>query len=285
MQAWREYGAAWRKIAVEWDDAYAVALGTSRIALSGPVAELQRIRREWREVEPPEGLGEFHENMVAFQDATIEGFLAFMAEKPDWEVGAHFDYAHRYYMHAFDSTSDEYLARVGLVRPTPTPIPPPTPKPTFTPTPTITPTPLPPEYAGAQLELLELEMAIDTETSEYSDIVTITGEVKRIVPEPKLISITAWPALDVYDSKGELIDEYLDLDVYFDPDYLMLYPDESRSFEIEAWVDRDRGLSWVEVNFQERVGVPKHPGDRGGERIKKVGSGVIKREDAVQESH
>jgi hypothetical protein len=126
-------------MAAEWDDAYAVALGTSRIALSGPVAELQRIRRGWREVEPPEGLGEFHENMVAFQDATIEGFLAFMAEKPDWEVGAHFDSAHRYYMQAFDSTSDEYLARAEVATPTPTS----TPTQTSTPTPTGTPTPTP----------------------------------------------------------------------------------------------------------------------------------------------
>jgi len=124
-----EYGADWRKTAAEWDDVCAVAHSTSRIALSGPVAELQRIRREWREVEPPEGLGEFHENIVAFQDATIEGFLAFMEEKPEQEVAAHFDSAHRYYMQAFDSTLDEYLARVEVARPTPTPTLAPTPTP------------------------------------------------------------------------------------------------------------------------------------------------------------
>jgi hypothetical protein len=129
MQAWREYGAAWGEMASEWDDACAVAHSTARIALSGPVAELQRIRREWKEVGPPEGLGEFHENIVAFQDATIEGFLAFMDEKPEQEVAAHFDSAHRYYMQAFDSTSDEYLARVEVARPTPTPTLAPTPTP------------------------------------------------------------------------------------------------------------------------------------------------------------
>lgn len=141
MQAWLEYGAAWRKTAAEWDDACAVAHSTARIALSGSVAELQRIRREWRDVEPPKGLEEFHENMVAFQDATIDVFLAFMAEKSEWEVAALSLIADIYYMRAFDLTSDECLARIELARPTPTPSP--TPSPTSTPRPTSTPTPTP----------------------------------------------------------------------------------------------------------------------------------------------
>lgn len=42
------------EIAERWDDAIDIASSTSRIALSGPVSDLQEIRRETRQQEWPE---------------------------------------------------------------------------------------------------------------------------------------------------------------------------------------------------------------------------------------
>lgn len=199
MQAWLEYGAAWREVAAEWDDACAVAHRTARIALSGPVAELQRIRREWREIEPPEGLEEFHENMVAFQDATIDGFLAFMAEKSEWEVAALSAFADIYYMQAFDLTSDECLARIELARPTPTPWPTSTPTSTPRPTSTPTPTPLPPAEIPEGWEVAQCDYPSFTfgHPSDWTEEAEAFG-VNLDIPEYGFctVSMIPFPAFD-----------------------------------------------------------------------------------------
>ena len=81
------------EFAQEWEDVLAVASSTGRIALSGPVQDLQRIRRDVQRQEWPECAEDAHTNLIAMMDATIDGFLAFMQQKSDLEVNRHIEEA------------------------------------------------------------------------------------------------------------------------------------------------------------------------------------------------
>lgn len=75
-----------------WDDANALASTTSRIALSGPLGDLQSIRREAVALTVPSCADEAHTHLVAYMNATIDGYLAF-ASQDDVAVRAYFDTA------------------------------------------------------------------------------------------------------------------------------------------------------------------------------------------------
>lgn len=72
--------------ALEWDDAVDVAASTSRIALSGPVSDLQAIRRDVQRQEWPECASTAHDHLIQHMDYTIDSFLAFMQNKSDSDV-------------------------------------------------------------------------------------------------------------------------------------------------------------------------------------------------------
>ena len=80
----------------EWLDAVDVASVTSRIALSGPVAELQRIRRELAAVEPPWRYKKAHEYMLTSMDYTLQGFYMFMSSDGPYSGQWYFDQAATY---------------------------------------------------------------------------------------------------------------------------------------------------------------------------------------------
>lgn len=61
-----------------WEDAERVASTTGRIALSGPVTNLQTIRRDTAQLAVTTCLGPARDSLVKSMDATIEGFLTFM---------------------------------------------------------------------------------------------------------------------------------------------------------------------------------------------------------------
>ena len=64
----------------KWVDALRVAKATSRIALSGPIAQLQAIRRDAEAVVVSECLTDAKSSLRNHMDATINAFLAFMAK-------------------------------------------------------------------------------------------------------------------------------------------------------------------------------------------------------------
>jgi len=74
-----------------WDDAMAIADSTARINLAGPVSTLQEIRREAASLDVPECAAKAHEGLIEAMEHYIEGFLAFMADKPDSIVDVQFD--------------------------------------------------------------------------------------------------------------------------------------------------------------------------------------------------
>jgi len=80
----------------KWDDAVDVADSTARMSLSGPIAELQTIKREASAYKPPECFAEAHTKLLKYMDATIDGYLAFMADKGDVSVNSLFEMADIY---------------------------------------------------------------------------------------------------------------------------------------------------------------------------------------------
>lgn len=76
-----------------WGDAEKIASSTSRISLSGPVADLQEIRRDTGNLEVPQCLETAREKLVLAMDSSIEGYLAFMSNESDFNVSAHFKLA------------------------------------------------------------------------------------------------------------------------------------------------------------------------------------------------
>lgn len=87
-----------------WDDANALASSTSRIALSGPLGELQSIRREAIAMAVPNCADEAHKHLVAYMNATIEGYLAFASQDAAGE---------RAYFNAAASLQDGFFAEIA----------------------------------------------------------------------------------------------------------------------------------------------------------------------------
>jgi len=83
-------------LGAEWLDAVDVASVTSRIALSGPVAELQRIRRELAAVEPPLRYKKAHEYMLTSMDYTLQGCYMFMSSSDPYSGQWYFEQAATY---------------------------------------------------------------------------------------------------------------------------------------------------------------------------------------------
>lgn len=74
-----------------WDDAADIAGSTGRINLSGPVGDLQAIRREAGRLDIPFCAEEAHEHLLRSMELYIDAFLAFMAQDPDSIVDRRFE--------------------------------------------------------------------------------------------------------------------------------------------------------------------------------------------------
>lgn len=74
-----------------WQDAFALGSNSSRIALGPVVAEMQAIRREHQALETPTCAAALDYLVQLSMQSSIDGFLAFMADKPDATVQAYFN--------------------------------------------------------------------------------------------------------------------------------------------------------------------------------------------------
>ena len=74
------YADAFSEVDQEWEDALNIASSTSRIALSGPVGQLQEIRRDASRLTPPACIADLHEDYIEGMDIVIGYFLDFMAD-------------------------------------------------------------------------------------------------------------------------------------------------------------------------------------------------------------
>jgi hypothetical protein len=109
------------QFATEWDDTLKLASSTSRIALATPVSQLQRIRRDLQAQTWPDCAQTAKGLLVGSMDATIDGNLAFMAQKPDFVADADLKKGSE----LLASFSQEMLYLSGATRPAPTSTPPP----------------------------------------------------------------------------------------------------------------------------------------------------------------
>lgn len=70
-----------RGLLEEWRDTTRLAGATSRIALSGPVTQLQRIRRDAQAMRWPTCAEQARRHLLQMMDDTIDGLLAFMSNQ------------------------------------------------------------------------------------------------------------------------------------------------------------------------------------------------------------
>jgi hypothetical protein len=87
------YGKQIKAIAQEWDDANTLASQTPRAALAQQIANLQAIRRKAQDLTPLDCTKAAHFALTNAMDETIQGYLAFLGQKPDDEVNRHFNNA------------------------------------------------------------------------------------------------------------------------------------------------------------------------------------------------
>lgn len=80
-------------LARRWDDANKLANQTPRNQLAGQIANLQAIRRDVQDLKPPECSKAAQTALVGTMDATIQGYVDFLAQKSDSTVAASFKLA------------------------------------------------------------------------------------------------------------------------------------------------------------------------------------------------
>jgi hypothetical protein len=79
----------------EWDDAARIANNTARGSLSPAIADLQAIRRKLNQTTVPACVTLAHQYLIQFMDETIDGFIAFLTDKPDSTITRLFNNADR----------------------------------------------------------------------------------------------------------------------------------------------------------------------------------------------
>ena len=79
-----------QNLAEEWDDAFEVANSTSRISLSGPIGDLQEIKRDVGSLDIPDCLTDVQDNLVKAMESGIDAFIAFMGKESDQTIKNHF---------------------------------------------------------------------------------------------------------------------------------------------------------------------------------------------------
>lgn len=105
-------------LARRWDDAVQLASSTSRISLAPQIASLQAIRREAEDLEPPPCATLAKQYLVTAMEQNINGYIAFLGERPDSEVQVSFAAAGR----AMDDYHNEIVTLTVGVVPTQTPV-------------------------------------------------------------------------------------------------------------------------------------------------------------------
>ncbi len=91
------YDDTLKPVLAKWDDAVKIVGSTSRVALAPQISALQTIKREADALKPGACVEPTHALILQSMNATIDGYLAFSAQKSDAEVqrflvGAKLDY-------------------------------------------------------------------------------------------------------------------------------------------------------------------------------------------------
>lgn len=114
-QAVGEYYDAINHVGRRFSDALDLADTTPRMNLPSVISDLQAIRRDAEDLDVPPCAEKAKQALVSFMDKSIDGFLAFLGQKPDAVVNAAFDEASK----AMDNYLTELLTLEGMITPTP----------------------------------------------------------------------------------------------------------------------------------------------------------------------
>jgi len=95
-------------LAERWDDAMAVAQSTSRMALAGPISDLQAIKRDTGALGVPECLEPAKTTLVKSMDYGIDGMISFMGQDYDSIIEFKFD--------LYDRNLNQFIREVADIR-------------------------------------------------------------------------------------------------------------------------------------------------------------------------
>ena len=93
----QEYRDQVMQLANNWDSANTLANSSPRMQLVTPISSLQDIRNEYNDLTVPECAQKAHAWMLNYMDATIDGYMAFLADEDDYVVSSHFTQAGQYF--------------------------------------------------------------------------------------------------------------------------------------------------------------------------------------------
>lgn len=159
-----EFLDAVHDVSRRFDDALTVAESTPRINLPSQVSELQAIRRDTEDVEYPECANEAHRWLVSYMNDTINAFLAFQSEAPEYEVMAA--------KYTADAAFDRYQEALQLITEDADATLEPIPTPTFD--------PCHPEVAAADFEELFLLDARMNDAVNEDDTEKMRGVLREL---------------------------------------------------------------------------------------------------------
>jgi len=88
-----KYLDAIRDVSRRFGDAHTLASNTPRMSLPPVISDLQAIRRDAEDLEVPDCAVKAKQALVAYMNAVIDAFTAFLGQEPDSAVSAAFDEA------------------------------------------------------------------------------------------------------------------------------------------------------------------------------------------------
>lgn len=92
----REFVSQAEGLLQEWDDLNKLGASTARMSLSGVIRQMQDVRRKVAALDAPECAQLSKRYLLRYTDATIDAYLAFLANEDDAEVERKFSLALKY---------------------------------------------------------------------------------------------------------------------------------------------------------------------------------------------
>jgi len=96
-QLTQDYRTQVEELAQDWDDINKLAGNTPRMQLAILISKMQDVRTEFNNLDVPDCANETQSLMLNYMDATIDGYMSFLADEDDYTVQKHFGSASHYF--------------------------------------------------------------------------------------------------------------------------------------------------------------------------------------------
>lgn len=101
-----QYRDAIRATMFRWQDTDELARQSSKLSLPVVILELQSIRRDFEQIEPPRCAEDIHQDILVGMSSAIAGFQSFMEGQPDFVIEDQFDLSNIWMKSAADALSN-----------------------------------------------------------------------------------------------------------------------------------------------------------------------------------